>query len=102
MPAAREHLTHLVDLAGRNTPDDRRRLAAELAELLLGWPDDYPLAMCALFEQLLEKAVRDADGERERRLGAYDSVPQEGGENLVRRWRAHSHAGGGEAEIEAA
>lgn len=62
MSAARERLIQLVDLAGRNTPEDRRRLVSELCALLLDWPGDYPLAMRAPFEQLLEKAAQNVDG----------------------------------------
>ena len=63
MSDAKDRLTHLVDLAGRNTPDDRQKLVRELSELLLDWPADYPLPMRVHFDRLLEKAVRDVDRE---------------------------------------
>lgn len=61
MSNAKERLTHLVDLAGRNTPEDRRTLVRELSDLLLDWPEDYPLSTRAPFDLLLEKAVADVD-----------------------------------------
>ena len=61
MSNAKDRLRHLVDLAGRNTPDDRQRLVRELSELLLEWPADYPLPMRAHFDRLLEKAAQDVD-----------------------------------------
>lgn len=61
MSNAKERLTHLVDLAGRDTPEDRRTLVHELSELLLDWPDDYPLSMRAPFDLLLEKAVAEVN-----------------------------------------
>ena len=63
MSNAKDRLTHLLDLAGRNTPDDRLALVRELSELLLDWPEDYPLAMRVHFDRLLEKAAQDVDHE---------------------------------------
>ena len=40
--------------------------------------------------------------EKERRLGAYDAVPQDGAESLVQFWRAHPHLGQDENGSEAA
>ena len=60
MPA-RERLVHLADLAASPAPEDRARLVVDLADLLLDWPEDYPLAMRAPFEALLEKVAPAAD-----------------------------------------
>lgn len=70
MSAVRERLTHLVDLAGRDTAEDRRLLVNELCRLLLDWPEDYPLAMRVPFEQLLEKTVQDVDAATRATLAA--------------------------------
>ena len=61
MSDAKDRLTHLLDLAGRNTPDGRLALVRELSALLLDWPEDYPLAMRMHFDRLLEKAAQDVD-----------------------------------------
>ncbi len=61
MPDATDRLKHLLDLASRNTPQERARLVAELCELLLAWPEDYPLTMRSHFDRLLEKAAQDVD-----------------------------------------
>ena len=42
------------------------------------------------------------DAQKQRRLGAYDAVPQEGAESLVRFWRAHPHLAEDARETEAA
>lgn len=63
MPSARERLIHLVDLASREAPEERRRLVSELCELLLDWPAEYPLSMRTHFDKLLERAARDVDRE---------------------------------------
>ena len=58
MSDARQRLTHLLDLAGRDTPEDRRRLVDELCALLLDWPEDYPLSMRAPFRPAAGKGGR--------------------------------------------
>lgn len=63
MADARARLTQLVDLAGRDTPQDRARLVDELCALLLDWPADYPLSMRTHFDRLLEKAAEDVGAE---------------------------------------
>ena len=63
MPNARDRLKALVELAGRDAAEDRCRLVDELAALLLDWPEDYPLALRAPFDLLLEKAVQDVGPE---------------------------------------
>lgn len=68
--AAKERLTHLLALAGDETPEGRRRLVGELCDLLLAWPADYPLPMRAPFEQLLEHAMRNVSGEARADLAA--------------------------------
>ena len=61
--SARERLTRLVELAGREGTDARRALVRELADLLLEWPSIYPRGMREPFEALLEKALRDVGSE---------------------------------------
>ncbi|MGH6872479.1 MAG: DUF2336 domain-containing protein [Rhizomicrobium sp.] len=63
-------LTRLVELATRTAPEERRRLAVELCDLLLDWPQSYPAAMREPFETLLEKTLRLIDGETRMRLVA--------------------------------
>lgn len=58
-----ERFTRLVELAGKTAPEDRAMLALELCDLLLDWPEKYPASMREPFETLLEKAVREVDGE---------------------------------------
>jgi hypothetical protein len=57
---ARERLARLVDLASQSEMP-ARELTDELANLLLDWPANYPLAMREPFEALLEKSLRDID-----------------------------------------
>jgi hypothetical protein len=63
MPTPKERLSHLLELAASGA-GERAALAGEVADLLLDWPVQYPAAMRATFEALLEKIVRemDADG----------------------------------------
>jgi hypothetical protein len=61
MSDPRERLSRLVELATGNTPEQRRRLATELCDLLLDWPANYPPAMREPFETLLEKTLRLID-----------------------------------------
>lgn len=63
MSDARARLTRLVELAGGTAPEERRKLAVELCDLLLDWPDTYPAAMREPFETLLEKTIRLIDRE---------------------------------------
>ena len=78
MPA-RERLVHLADLAASPAPEDRGRLIIELADLLLAWPEDYPLAMRVPFEALLEKVAPAADAatraDLARRFAALPDAP---------------------------
>jgi hypothetical protein len=78
MPA-HERLVHLADLAARQAPEDRARLIGELAELLLDWPEDYPLAMRAPFDALLAKLAPEADAparaDLARRFAALPDAP---------------------------
>ena len=77
--SARERLCQLVDLASAGGPDERRRLAAELTDILLAWPADYPAQMRLSFGLLLQKISVELDGETRRdiagRLAADRSVP---------------------------
>lgn len=63
MPDARTRLKELLDLAAEATAAARTRLVEELADLLLDWPEDYPLSMRAHFDLLLEKAAEDVEPE---------------------------------------
>jgi hypothetical protein len=60
MPTPKERLGHLLELAGQG-PQQRAALAGEVADMLLDWPAQYPLAMRATFEALLEKIAREMD-----------------------------------------
>lgn len=60
MRTAKERLSHLLELAAKGAAQ-RAVLAGELAELLLDWPVQYPPAMRASFEALLEKIAREVD-----------------------------------------
>ncbi len=61
MPTPKERLSHLLELAASGA-GERAALAGEVADLLLDWPAQYPAAMRATFEALLEKIVREMDG----------------------------------------
>jgi hypothetical protein len=67
MSSAKARLAHLLELADKG-PSLRAALAEEVAELLMDWPADYPPAMRATFEALLEKAARDVDDDTRTRL----------------------------------
>ena len=54
-PSAKDSLRHLIELAQREEPADRRTLAGALCDLLLDWPQNYPANMREPFEALLEK-----------------------------------------------
>ncbi|HEY5346720.1 MAG TPA: hypothetical protein VIJ72_00900, partial [Rhizomicrobium sp.] len=69
MSSAKARLAHLLELADKG-PSLRAALAEEVAELLMDWPADYPSAMRATFEALLEKAARDVDDDTRKRLMA--------------------------------
>jgi hypothetical protein len=60
MPTPKERLCHLLELAAKG-PEQRAALAGEVADMLLDWPSQYPLAMRATFEALLEKIAREMD-----------------------------------------
>jgi uncharacterized protein (DUF2336 family) len=79
MSDARQRLTHLIELATTDAPENRRALAVELCDLLLDWPAHYPAAMREPFEALLEKIVRLIDADTRRalaeRLGAREETP---------------------------
>jgi len=60
MPTPRERLCHLLELAAQG-PEQRAALAGEVADMLLDWPAQYPLAMRQTFEALLEKIAREMD-----------------------------------------
>jgi hypothetical protein len=79
MTDARQRLSHLIELATTNAPENRRTLAVELCDLLLDWPAHYPAAMREPFEALLEKIVRMIDADTRRalaeKLGAREETP---------------------------
>ncbi|MBS0275536.1 MAG: DUF2336 domain-containing protein [Proteobacteria bacterium] len=79
MTDAKQRLTHLVELATTNAPENRRALAVELCDLLLDWPAHYPVAMREPFEALLEKIVHMIDAGTRRalaeKLGARTETP---------------------------
>jgi hypothetical protein len=60
MPSPKERLSHLLELAAQG-PGERAALAGEVADLLLDWPAQYPAAMRATFDALLEKIVREME-----------------------------------------
>ena len=57
----RERLSRLVELAAETDSVARRALVDGLADLLLDWPDTYPVTMREPFEALLEKSVQNVD-----------------------------------------
>lgn len=79
MTDAKQRLTHLIELATRDVPENRRTLALELCDLLIDWPQHYPPAMREPFEALLEKTVRMIDVDTRRtlaeKLGARPETP---------------------------
>ena len=78
MPTAKDRLCHLLLLAEEG-PAQRTALAGELADLLLGWPGDWPEAMRAPVVALLEKTLRETgDATRAKlaaRLGGHGELP---------------------------
>jgi hypothetical protein len=68
MTDAKQRLTHLIELATADAPENRCTLATELCDLLLDWPAHYPAAMREPFEVLLEKTVRSIDCQTRRAL----------------------------------
>lgn len=60
MPSPKERLCHLLELAAQGA-GERAHLADEVADLLLDWPAQYPAAMRATFDALLEKIVREME-----------------------------------------
>lgn len=68
MTDAKQRLTHLIELATTDAPENRRALAVELCDLLIDWPAHYPAAMREPFEALLEKTVRNIDADTRRAL----------------------------------
>jgi DNA-binding XRE family transcriptional regulator len=79
MTDAKQRLTHLIELATADAPENRRMLAVELCDLLLDWPAHYPAAMREPFEALLEKTVRVIDAQTRQmlaqKLGAHGETP---------------------------
>jgi hypothetical protein len=79
MTDAKQRLTHLIELATTDAPENRRTLAVELCDLLLDWPSHYPATMREPFEALLEKIVRMIDADTRRalaeKLGAREETP---------------------------
>ncbi len=79
MTDAKQRLTHLIELATADAPENRRVLATELCDLLLDWPPHYPAPMREPFEALLEKTVRSIDADTRRalaaKLGTRDETP---------------------------
>ncbi len=69
MTTPKERLTHLLELAASGAAE-RSTLAGELADLLLDWPAQYPAAMRATFEALLEKIAREMDADGRAALAA--------------------------------
>lgn len=69
MPTPKERLSHLLELAAKGR-EQRAALADEVAALLLDWPAQYPPAMRATFEALLEKIAREVDLVGRRSLAA--------------------------------
>jgi hypothetical protein len=67
VPTPKERLSHLLELAAKGAAE-RAALAGEVAELLLDWPAQYPRAMRANFEALLEKIAREVDHGARRQL----------------------------------
>jgi hypothetical protein len=61
-------LTSLMELAAEHAPEKRRKLAVELCDLLLAWPENYPATMREPFETLLEKTMRLVDRDTRNRL----------------------------------
>lgn len=72
--SAREKLTRLIELATKDSPEDRRALAGELCDLLRDWPDNYPANMREPFEALLEKTLRLID--RQTRNALVDRIAE--------------------------
>ena len=70
MRDAKDRLSRLIELAGESTPEKQRALAFELYDLLIDWPQRYPLAMREPFEALLEKVLKRVDGTTRRMLAA--------------------------------
>jgi hypothetical protein len=57
----RERLSRLVELAAETDLAARRALVDGLADLLLDWPESYPVTMREPFEALLEKSLSNVD-----------------------------------------
>lgn len=62
-------LSHLLELAHQG-PALRAALAEEVAELLAAWPADYPAEMRGVCEDLMARAMNDANEETRARLSA--------------------------------
>ena len=69
MPTPKERLCHLLELAAQG-PLQRAALAGEVADMLLDWPAQYPLAMRTTFEALLEKIAREMESPARSELAA--------------------------------
>jgi len=54
-------MARLAELAQADRPEERKRLATGLCDLLLDWPEGYPHQAREPFESLLEKTLRLID-----------------------------------------
>jgi Uncharacterised protein conserved in bacteria (DUF2336) len=63
-------LKRVMELAEGPAPQERAALALELCNLLADWPMKYPSAMREPFETLLEKCLRQADGDTRAHVAA--------------------------------
>jgi hypothetical protein len=62
MRTPKERLMHLLKLAAEGE-SARSQLVQELSEILIEWPREYAPAARLPFEVLLDKTIREADGE---------------------------------------
>src|SRR5882724_4237614 len=114
MPTPKERLSHLLELAAKGAAE-RAALAGEVANLLLDWPAQYPAAMRASFEALLEKIAREVDFGARRELAQrfcgigdaslsllnelFLAAPDAMKDEIIK--RNDAHAGGSAARIDA-
>ena len=80
MSTAKERLKHFLTLADQG-PAQRTKLAGELADFLVDWPDECPLTMREPVLTLLEMTLREADDDTRTclaaRLGGHSELPLE-------------------------